>query len=288
MKSVKFIMAVAVIVMLCVSCHKEGQFNPSKKVKKITTTVKQGGQIVEGESGYFEFVWDDFHLTSINVYNGGSIDRIETYSYDNKNRVSKIQSTTGNSLEYVYEGNLLKEIKSYQEDKHTYSFVVTHDGRSITEIQVQVVDDKGVFVPNEINPFFFLPNEVATTINKSIKKSFGQKSVQKTYAFSWENKNLTQMQIVEGRTVTTTKYEYDNKKNPLFGWFCTWDNSFSAMFVNHNVTREFGNTTVDGKEVGSGEFKYSYTYGGSYPVTKSWTEEDGSGNTFTHDLKFEY
>lgn len=292
MKSIKFILALAVVAMLFGSCQKEGQYNPSKKIKKLTTTVQRDGVTSDNESGYAEYIWDGNKLSSVNYYSSkGEIDKVQRYYYDSKNRVESIESSTDNTLKYSYNGNYLETIKHYRNEILYFTYNVKHNGNKISEIIVEQSDEAssekaGEMVPCEINPFFFFPEEVSSAINKSVENSFTKGQTVKTYTLTWKNNNITKLGIVQGGITTTNEYTYDNKNNPFYGWLCIWSQSVDDMFSKNNVTTISGKT-VSGAGESSGSIEFTYEYSSSFPKTKKYTDKDYYGEYKTV-MEYEY
>lgn len=294
-KSIQLVVALAVIAMMAVSCQKEGQFNPSKKVRKITTSYTYpyiGGTQVTTTTTK-EFNWGDKGLlSSVNYYVDDEITAVSKYHYDKNNRLDTLYYSKGYGyLTYIYkyDGNKLSTIVVRHNEEYVGTWKVEHSGSYISGISYDMsATEKGshVSVP-AANALFFLPENIIEDINLALKDNATKGLPYSTIGFSWENGNLVGCSFGSSGYVYNIKYQYDGKKNPLYGWYDFDLSSVDVMFSKHNITNETTERSSS-KETKKSDVQYKYEYSGSYPVSCKWTAEIDDDVKADFTQKFEY
>lgn len=272
------VLAIATIAFVASSCQKEGQFNPSKKIKSAVIEKLNEDDNME-ISRKITYKWDNNLLVEEAIDNGSVVS--SRFTYDSKKRISEINTSDNIRLVYTYNGNKIATIEESHNGTLSRTYVFNHDNFGyITSIDVNVPERyKGteVYANSSINPLFFMPTEIATDIQTTMLKS---KATDKFYAFVYDsNNNIEQMQI----NGIIFKYKYDNKRNPLYGFYDILSIDFDWIFAKHNVIERSvtDQSDPDFKQT----VKYEYTYSGNYPLTQIVRDDSGvirERTTFTY------
>ncbi len=303
-KTVKFILAIAVVAMTVASCQKEGQFNPSKKISRQTITTTENGETTISR---LEYQWDGNKLKQTQYYSDNQIGGIVSYTYDKKNRISQIEYVNTSypeypeTAKYTYNGNVLEKIDYYRwstdegKDILIETRTFTHDGKKISKIEVSLhsIFSKSLSTTLDNASLFFFPDEIATTIAKDEKSAAIKGELYKTYQFTWEKDNISKMEIARNGYKTTYSYTYDNGKNPLYGLFDSFSTSdYDDVLSKNNILTINGSRVEDNVTVTMKPINYTYDYDGKYPTSKSctiqYTDEYGQDVTQTKTYHFEY
>ncbi len=292
MKKITAIFFVACLAMLCTACHKEGVYNPSKKISKIYHTNSDGVKSIDEV-----WTWNKNNtLEKIDFYMSNSIYRTYNFTYDNK-RLVKLSWSSKYYVEYKYDGNKLKEANMYENNVLCAIYTFTYNNGKISKIEEKWLDnDKSS--EKRYNTFaldFIMPrefNEAVMQYNKRKEKSGGMEVI--TYSLTWEKGNITKAlitEIDEEYEEYTLECKYDNKKNPFLG-FSDEDMSsivYSGYRSQNNIVER-----TESWNNGSDYYKvtYDYTYEGQYPVSyrKSFVEawSGGSYSGYSGMTEYEY
>ena len=272
------VLAIATIAFMASSCQKEGQFNPSKKIKSAVIEKLNVDDNME-ISRKITYKWDNNLLIDEVIDDGRNVIS-SRFTYDSKKRISEINTSDKYRLVYTYNGNKITTIEQFHDGTLDRTYVFNHDGFGyITSIDVTVSRHKGTEVYDNcsINPLFFLPTEIANDIQTTMLK---YKANDLFYAFVYDkNNNVEQMQINH----IIYKYKYDNKKNPFCGFYDVLSIDFDWIFAKHNVIERTATfqDDPDDKQI----LKYEYTYSGNFPLTQVVKDDRGvmrERTTFTY------
>lgn len=272
------VLAIATIAFMASSCQKEGQFNPSKKIKSAVIEKLNEDDNME-ISRKITYKWDNNLLIDEVIDDGRNVIS-SRFTYDSKKRISEINTSDKYRLVYTYNGNKITTIEQFHDGTLDRTYVFNHDGFGyITSIDVTVSRHKGTEVYDNcsINPLFFLPTEIANDIQTTMLK---YKANDLFYAFVYDkNNNVEQMQINQ----VIYKYKYDNKKNPFYGFYDVLSIDFDWIFAKHNVIERTATfqDDPDDKQI----LKYEYTYSGNFPLTQVVKDDRGvmrERTTFTY------
>lgn len=272
------VLAIATIAFMASSCQKEGQFNPSKKIKSAVIEKLNVDDNME-ISRKITYKWDNNLLIDEVIDDGRNVIS-SRFTYDSKKRISEINTSDKYRLVYTYNGNKITTIEQFHDGTLDRTYVFNHDGFGyITSIDVTVPRHKGTEVYDNcgVNPLFFLPTEIANDIQTTLLK---YKATEYFYAFVYDkNNNVEQMQINQ----VIYKYKYDNKKNPFYGFYDVLSIDFDWIFAKHNVIERTATfqDDPDDKQI----LKYEYTYSGNFPLTQVVKDDRGvmrERTTFTY------
>lgn len=305
MKKIFSILAIACIAMLFSACHKDGIFNPKKKIHKI---YGSSSYTVDGNTHNYSkelqevWTWNKNNtLAKIETYSGSDIYSTETFSYNNKKQILKAEGTVPSenstfSIEFKYKNNKLIEASYYYDNNLTGTYKFTHNKNQITKIEEYYDMSKGS-VTNHIRALrFILPDQLYQTIEEQEKKmpTCGSKGYLATvYEFTWDKDNIVKMVTTEPNETGdgegysfTTEFQYDNYNNPyngfwdaegveIFGGFCSSKNNI----VKKNIIYKEGDFNES--------YTYDYTYIDKFPLTASHTQAEAN-YSYTNTLEYEY
>lgn len=271
------VLAIATIAFVASSCQKEGQFNPSKKITSAVVEKLNN----DGNMGIFQkinYKWEKNLLVEEVVDNGSVV--TSHFTYDSKKRISEINTSDNIRLVYSYNGNKIATIEESINGKLNKTYVFKHDDFGyISSIDVTVPEYKSteVYANSSVNPLFFMPTEIATDIQTTMLK---YKMTDMFYAFVYDNNNNIEQMQING---TVFKYKYDNKRNPLYGFYDILSMDFDWIFAKHNVIERI--VTYQSDPDFKQTVKYEYTYSGNYPLTQIVRDDNGvirERTTFTY------
>lgn len=278
-------LALTLIAFAGTSCKKEleGNSNPisnSNPIKKLSSiTLSQDGNEVQKRS----YRWDeDLLVEEILTIDGNNY--IFQYSYDNNNRISVVKCTSENVFyKYIYNGDKLIKIEDYYDNVlgSTTDFLYTDEGTPyIVEIVIKVYTKSLAKKISEspINPFFFLPNEIANSISQSIRKTKDLHEISYTLIYD-NNKNISEIRSQS----MVYEFKYDNKCNPFSGFYHVYDSETDYLAIQFDRTFNFinRNNIVEWKRSipSFGEHdtpivvKLEYTYSNDYPTTQTLIDD---------------
>ena len=285
MKKILSILVIACVAMLFVSCHKDGIYNPSKKISKIYYTGSDG---VKNLSQVW--TWNKNNtLEKIDFYSGGSLSYTYNFTYEKKRLVRMNNYANNRSIEYKYEKNMLKEANTYSGGTLQDTYTFTHKNGKIVKITDTYLNKKGA-IENEINPLqFILSEELCQTVDQNRKRISDSKgTIVWNYELTWEKNNPTKMVVTREGSSANSTYElsYDKKNNPYYNAFLNFyfeDNTYSGNLSKNNIVRiEYREIDSDGDQ-DTGVERYEYTYDGNYPKARRYM-----GDGYTTLIEFEY
>lgn len=280
MKKLFTVLAIACVAMLFVSCHKDGVYTPNKKISEIYYTNEDGVRALDQV-----WTWNkDNTLNRIDIYEGATVYSSFVFTYEKKRVVRLDNATNDRFVEYEYEGDHLTKAFAYSGSIILEAYRFTYDKGKISKIVGTLGGYKSA--EDHFNALqFVLPDEVFQSVEKTQKKHLAKGDIKsdwvETYDFTWTKNNIT------GLTVTITsgsgyaskvmhEYQYDNKKNPLYGafinlWFDT--DVYEGNLNSNNITRSISREEGEDDEI----IDYQYTYKGQYPISRR--EIDGNETT---------
>ena len=302
MKKTFLFLAFACVAMLFSSCHKEGVFNPKKKISKIYTysTYTVDGTTTSSNRVLSEvWNWNNNILERIDHYDAdGGVRGVTTYTYDKK-RVVRIdesyQSMFSNysmHTEFIYDGKYLSESKIYDGDELEATLKFTHQNGKISQIVFtgeEVYEENGKSLKTRALQHI-LPLQICQTLQQIEKKkqtkNAGKGSETTTMTLTWNNDNITKIACVDEfygeRYEYSIEAEYDNYNNPFYGLFD------SEMYIGGNLCK---NNIVKQTWIYPDENPYTeiyrYTYEGKYPVSCTHIDPFYSDN-YTTTSEYEY
>lgn len=310
MKNLLFVATAVLFTLAFTSCQKDGQFVPKERISKIYTSNSNSSE------KHLEcvFTWDDKKLSKIDhLFWNGDLDWTETFSYDNKNRIERVEDLEYNEyVQFKYEGNKLKSLEYYSDDELWLTSTFTYHGNKISRMDL-VFKDSGITMDKKTR---------FSLISKKFKNKISPKNDGSDYDVSielkWNGSNVSYMKATSTSTGTRTGYDgddntydysytfveecnytYDNKLNPLKGlWnIATMTDEESIMclgiFSKNNITSITYTETETYIENGQTKTRtythvenYNITYDGKFP-TEIMTTSPGSSNVSTTYYEYE-
>jgi hypothetical protein len=309
----KFAFCAAALAILCLmsACsEKEGVYSPKKKIAKVyqaSTYIYGFHEEVSGEWFYDtnsspktlaeDWTWDGSKLSKITIYETGNVISkgevadIINFTYDGK-QATRIEGYD-QYMTISYDGSKLKQVQIFDKEDNELEGAMefVHDGKKITKINVTINDEDLVKSPSAMNLQKVLFRGILPTIDQAdrvvaamdkVVKSNGAKA-QRTIPveLTWTGDNVTGISMNQmGMTISGT-YVFDNKNNPyqnfLFGIIGTMEDGSMIIFNKNNVTKAVMKTQMSfmGQTfTETEEYNYSYTYDGSWPLTRTMKSVD--------------
>lgn len=219
-----FLIGIALMTVLY-SCQKEqlGVYSPKFKLEKV---------YAEEDSHYLleQWTWSGTTLAKIDFYRpSGILNYTHNYQYDEKNRLTRIESGDEYS-EFLYDGNLLTTINTYLRTKLIETYHLTYEKNKLSHISIEKPSKEmcgAGFLP------FFVPGNPDV-----VEKYFPTKNCKtENYNYSsaevdfhWEGDNVQYMRMNLTRPDSvqhlTFTYIYDEKSlNPK--------NGFLSLLIDH-------------------------------------------------------
>ena len=287
-------MVIALLCSVMVSCNKEGQFNPKKKISKVTYSYTYKWEYYGDygweteDQGSYQYVgqiwnWSGKQLESIDYYDeDGTLDYTDYYTYDGK-RLSTISWGGSGRYEFVYDKGKLSSIEYYNGSTREAIYSVTHDGGKITKISYTSLGSKAAETHPLPSWMFNLPTS-SKQGEGTLRNPKGASSTD--YIFEWDGDNVKHFAIQTATDRADYYYTYDKKMSPWCGLWEVGELDYPMIMSKNNVTRE------EVKYDGSNEvYNISYTYQGNYPTTATvnYSElEDDERYTGTSTTIFDY
>ena len=275
MKNFRRILVIAFVALFAfasTSCHKDGVFNPKKKISRVFTQYNGGSKTLAAT-----YVWNKNKLEKIDYGDGD----IAYYTYDGK-KVSKI-TYGAQVMNFTYDGAKLSKVEVSYEGQLYYSYAVTHDGNKITKLVVTEYDSDKNDVKSIVRTGLCLRGILpATTCDNLVEKQIQAKESGRkgTYTYTLEFKydgwNIIEERWVEDNDVYT--YTYDKCNNPFFGLFGGSD--YVEYLESKNNIEKVSNTYNGGYS----ESSYQYSYDGKWPTERRRVYSDNSlGTTYFYE-----
>ncbi|HOE39861.1 MAG TPA: hypothetical protein PLG05_07715 [Bacteroidales bacterium] len=257
--------------ILFVGCKKEGVYNPNKKIKRIyyeyglntgTKTLSQ------------EWTWEKDKLVKIkhSFYT-------EILSYDNKNRLIKIQDFDFNDrYEIIYDKKLISKIEYYIGNSLCQTMNFKYDKDKIVEITIVDIDNNKMIASRSTKPDSFistiLPFEIPE--NSMRTKSAISSTYIITYEYDGDNISKTKYIDDDNQVHEYTQENYDNKLNPFYNSRFL-SNGIGIGFSKNNVGK--ATTIASNNDVKTIEFEY--VYDGKFPTEVIEKESSSATNEFS-------
>lgn len=326
MKKVTYLAAIVAAVCMITSCgKKDGVFNPKEKISAIYYSETENIESLNSETEEWEshnysspklivekWNWDGKKISSIELYepdiDEGSSELYATvrFEYDGK-RIAKVYTPFGSSADidiefiYVYNGKRIEKIQasymgmtldylgfSYDGDKlsEIHYYAESQNKKSMNTKQKKVFDRLSNLILRSYVPGYEMSPRVKkiidnVAVSNSPKDVLGGNSIR----VMWKDNNISTM-VADGETIL---FSYDDKKNPLQGFLPlmnmpTLDGDMSGLLV-------FSENNVTGVNVAGEEYKYTYTYDGEWPLTRTQTEtilESEMRGSYSSVFHYEY
>ena len=316
----KFAFCAAALAILCLmsACsEKEGVYSPKKKIAKVyqASTYIYGYHDDVSDSWFYDtnsspktlaedWTWDGSKLSKITIYETGNVTSkgevadIITFTYDGK-QVTRIEGYD-QYMTISYDESKLKQVQIFDKEDNELEGAMefVHDGKKITKINVTINDEDLVKSPSAMNLQKVLFRGILPTIDQAdrvvaamdkVVKSNGTKA-QRTIPveLTWTGDNVTGISMnLMGMTMSGT-YVFDNKNNPyqnfLFSIIGMMEDGSMIVFNKNNVTKAVMKTQMPfmGQTLTkTEEHNYSYTYDGSWPLTRTmksvYTDDEDEG-----------
>lgn len=282
MKNFRRILVIAFVALFAfasTSCHKDGVFNPKKKISRVFTQYNGGSKNLAAT-----YVWNKNKLEKIDYGDGD----IAYYTYDGK-KVSKI-SNGAVVMNFTYDGAKLSKVEISYEGQLYCSVAVTHDGNKITKLVIVITEydsdykDAKDIVRTGLSLRGILP---ATTCDNLVEKQIQAKesgrkgTYTSTIEFKYDGWNIIEERWVEDNDVYA--YTYDKGNNPFFGLF-GGDGDYVDLVESKNNIEKVSNTY-------NGEYSesfFQYSYDGKWPTERRRVYSDNSlGTTYFYEY-YEY
>lgn len=264
------------------SCNKEGVYNPKKKIAKIEYTESNGRV-------HFEtWKWNKKQLESITE------DKfVINFEYDKKSRIEKA-TFLGGSVSYIYTGNELTKMDSYDNDFLSATYEFEHTKSQITKITVTIHSQVKASSQMQAALSLVLPQTTCNNVEQFLQKTAEEKQQKAGEPFvyaielTWDGKNVVK-EVYPDKTID---YTYDENNNPFY-------DSFKDV-VNSNLSGLSQNNVVVSKTYQKNEYVITNTYTYSYDKKKYPMEvkcksveaykgiEDGSATILNTSKKYEY
>jgi len=271
----KYLFLILALSILFIGCEKEGVYNPNKKIKRIYEESLSGSSPKRLSQ---EWTWEKKQLKKIDYYWDNQISYTENFSYDNKNRLIRIEDYSyGERYEIKYDKDGVSKIELYIDNELYQIMNFKYDRNKIVEVSVIVIDNSKILVSKSNKPESFISMILPI---KEVKDRIRSKNTKGNYVkyfeFEYDGNNLSKMKEIDGSWIEEYTYEnYDKKSNPFYSNVY----SISEGFSKNNV----------GKVINRWETReYEYTYDGKFPteVTMKYTVPGFS--TLVYRTYYEY
>ncbi len=277
-------MLLACIAMLFAACHKDGVYNPSKKISKIFYVSSSGAKQLDQV-----WTWNKNNtLEKIDFYDDG-LYKTYNFSYEKKRLVRMNDYGNNRSVEYKYDNKGLKEANLYSGGTLIETYTFTHKNGKISQITETWYDYyKGVPDNYDLNALqFIIPDEMATAVfeaSKKIKKD-SKSTSSVTYDLTWTKNNVTKMVYNAYEDGYTWSYEaqYDKKKNPFYGAYLNFYFEDNIENQSKNNITQIEHTTTYNGETEREIINYEYTYDGQWPTSQRYIEGGYSGGLMEYE-----
>lgn len=220
------------------------------------------------------WIWDNEQLKKIEYYSSNNtISYEEYYTYNEKGQVSRIDNyADGEQTEYSYNGDKITKAKLYYDGELEEDWRFTYENNKITKIEL--VFEAKSSVKKKMNPFAnLLPFETADLLYHVKNNAKNRNGFY--YELTWDNDNISKIEIVEDGERADVDCKYDDKINPF--------NNFMSIYAEYYVEEFYGSKNniiqmvcsfyEDGDNYNE-VTNYSYSYEGDYPIVKRMNDSD--------------
>ena len=277
MKTLKFFVGVVVLCALMVSCTKEGDYSPKKKISKITQSYSYKSEFWDGNSWVVDeeysaqkgdqvWNWEGKKLASIDYYFAGVLAYTEYFTYEG-NRLASISYGGSGHYKFVYEKGKITSIDVYDGDERLAVYGITHEGGKITKIAYTSFSSRAA----DVHPLPSCVLDLGLPVQRGETGLNAPKGSSFEYEFEWTGKNVKHCTYRSASYTAEYFYTYDKKSNPLYG---LWeiDAVGFQMFVSKN---NFSRVEVHSDNSIS-ITDYSYTYQGDVPTIATGSSTSSS------------
>lgn len=274
MKRLSFLLVIALICSVVVSCNKEGQFSPKKKISKITCSTSYKTEYYgdygwetadESSSNYVSQIWNwsGKQLESIDNFDSdGTFSSTEYFVYEGK-KLSSINWGGAERYDFMYEKGKLASVELYSGSYREAIYNIEHNGKKVSKISVTYFDAKAA----NAHP---LPSWILNLPQRPQKHNNNMNAPKEVYTcemlYEWDGDNVKHITYLEDGDKEDIYFTYDNKLNPMYGLWDVDEGDMIAILSKNNITRE--EYRYDGE---SEVYTYSYTYSGNVPSTQSYS-----------------
>jgi hypothetical protein len=215
----KVLLLCMAICLLILGCEKEGVYNPSKKIKRISTQYQNDLKRLNSE-----WTWEKNLLKKVQYYSyTGAPSYDERYTYD-KNKLVKVEKNDGYYTKILYNGDKYDKMEYCSPQGQIFlSLKFTYEGNKVSQIdqtEFDYDDDKSLqnagFISN------VLSQEVVSGLTKMLSKSKSKSTEYRSrITFKYEGNNISESVLSyseENFTFkeTNTFEKYDKSLNPLY------------------------------------------------------------------------
>lgn len=270
-----------------VGCKKEGVYNPKEKIKRV---YYERGLDASTKRLVEEWTWEKNNLVKIDYYDDNygiiKIDYTEILSYDDKNRLTRIQDFVFNErYEITYDKKLISKIELYIDNELYQIMNFKYDRNKIVEVSVIEIDNSKILVSKSNKPQSYISKILPYEIPENTMRTKAA-SLSYIYTFEYDGDNLSKVKYIDDdNRVREYNYEnYDKYKNPFY----------SSRFISNNIESGFSKnnvgkitTTTIGNTVRTAEFEY--VYDGKFPIEIiERTTYSGSDLIWIYKTYYEY
>lgn len=232
------------------SCQKEkvGVYSPKKKIQRMyyswSDTEKEPFQHWE---------WNGDKLNSITHYSDYGLKDdtwIENFTYDNNNRVSRVDNYTNSEyITYDYDGNHLKSATVFYRNAIACTWAISYDGDKISKMAGTFYDIyKKDGAKLQLNPLsHLLPPTLCKKVAQCKQQLANQRHEEETYTLAllltWTGNNISKIVFTGDGEYMDFQLQYDDKNCPYYGFLgdlqdYLMDFGFGHTgFTKNNVTR---------------------------------------------------
>ena len=315
MKKITLLVAVFTLVLLFVSCNKEGLYNPKKKIEKIYSSMEyksefynNGSWNVDHDFIYPKYLaetwnWEGNRLRSISYYTWqGILYDVETFEYAGL-RLSAISWGSGERFVINYKQGAISSIEGFDGTEKTVHYEFTHKNGKIRNIKIWDYANKKESSPmRSTNTLrFFIPSadtKSLAAMMTGMQERMNEKLIS-TYDIDleWNGKNVSKLTYQLGDHSISYEYSYDNNENPFYGLFESDEMreglirsaSFGEWILSKNNV--ISTTHTSSATNTSSVLTFDFTYEGRYPTMRSYYDFYTSDNiriTNSEVLYYEY
>lgn len=263
MKKTFSLIFIIVMVFLFSACHKDGVFNPSKKIQEIVSVSDSTQQVEE------VWHWDGNLLSKIDFFYSNELSDVITFTYDKNRLDTEEHPLTNEFTKYIYEGNNLVENDFYEGNQCYGKAVYEKDHGKISRIEITATEtDK---MSNILSHIF--PPQICKQIHQYETEHWRAKGSNMNYLFllTWANGNVSEIDVhfntEDSEHGLIIKASYDKHKNPFKGSSNEYlsPESYLSTLSQNNIT--FMSIGQEGTTPYTETYEYEYE--DNYPVSVS-------------------
>ena len=290
----KVLLLCMAICLLLLGCEKDGVYNPSKKIKRISyqelNDVKRLSQ---------EWTWDKNLLKTVQYYSYNAMPSYdERYSYE-KNRLVKVEDNEGYFYKITYQNDQYDKVEYYSPVGILMeSIKFTYENKKVAKIVETIFNyDDFKSLPEQGFIAHLLSPELIREWNKmtSYAKGKATETTAQT-TFKWNNNNISEIisefsmmiygENAKSKTVMTFE-KYDTKENPLYHSFAniiTSKNNPIELIVKSELTHPSLPQPISSRYTST----YEYEYDSKFPTQIIEIQKDENLNYTRTSTFYEY